>query len=230
MQIIVVVNLCFYVVFQCLDWISVFPYCWLVWPSSFAMTVLCACFVSLEQVVDVELHRDSLGEDYLPASLPPSSTVTLLSSSSSSSSTCSRTPRSVTPTQPALSSTPPITSVGGVHITAAVLSYSSGKMSHDPLGATSEKGEMSLVWLITRTPPEQKHIATHTKPKWNRVAHKSQATYVPFKRYNFTCFYPFFWQFIAYNHHPLCKPAPWFCFNFFSSYLKPMPLVLEFAI
>ncbi|XP_078266841.1 YEATS domain-containing protein 2 isoform X2 [Rhinoraja longicauda] len=97
-----------------------------------------------ETVVDVELHRDSLGDDYLPASLPPSSTATLLSSSSSSSSTCSRTPRSVTPTQPALPSTPPITSAGGVHVSAAVLSYSSGKTSHDPSGVTSEKVKLEM--------------------------------------------------------------------------------------
>ncbi|XP_051874783.1 YEATS domain-containing protein 2 isoform X2 [Pristis pectinata] len=98
-----------------------------------------------ETVVDVELHRDSLGEDYLPTALPPSSSAaTLLSSSSSSSSTCSRTPRSVTPTQPASSSTPPITSAGGVHVSSAALSSASGKMSHDSLGVTSEKVKLEL--------------------------------------------------------------------------------------
>ncbi|XP_059805668.1 YEATS domain-containing protein 2 isoform X2 [Hypanus sabinus] len=96
-----------------------------------------------ETVVDVELHRDSLGEDYCTA-LPPSSTATLLSSSSSSSSTCSRTPRSVTPSQSASSSTPPMTSSGGVHGPVAVLNAASGKVSHDPLGGTAEKVKLEL--------------------------------------------------------------------------------------
>ncbi|XP_062902142.1 YEATS domain-containing protein 2 isoform X5 [Mobula hypostoma] len=97
-----------------------------------------------ETVVDVELHRDSLGEDYLSTALPPSSTATLLSSSSSSSSTCSRTPRSVTPSQSASSSTPPMTSSGGVHGPVAVLNASSGKVSHDSLGGTAEKVKLEL--------------------------------------------------------------------------------------
>uniref|UniRef100_A0A4W3I6Y2 YEATS domain-containing protein 2 n=1 Tax=Callorhinchus milii TaxID=7868 RepID=A0A4W3I6Y2_CALMI len=48
-----------------------------------------------ETVVDVELHRDSLGEDYVPTALPSSASTALLlsSSSSSSSSSCSRTPQ-----------------------------------------------------------------------------------------------------------------------------------------
>ncbi|XP_041038786.1 YEATS domain-containing protein 2 isoform X3 [Carcharodon carcharias] len=90
-----------------------------------------------ETVVDVELHRDSLGEDYLPTALPPSGSSAVLLSSSSS---CSRTPQSVTPSQSAKSSTPPVTSAGGVHVSAAVLNSVAGKQSHDSLGFTSEKG------------------------------------------------------------------------------------------
>ncbi|XP_072330857.1 YEATS domain-containing protein 2 isoform X2 [Scyliorhinus torazame] len=98
-----------------------------------------------ETVVDVELHRDSLGEEYLPRAVPPSgSTAVLLSSSSSCSSSCSRTPQSVTPSQPAMSSTPPMTSAGGVHVSAAALSSASAKQSHDSLGFTSEKVKVEL--------------------------------------------------------------------------------------
>ncbi|XP_067851646.1 YEATS domain-containing protein 2 isoform X3 [Heptranchias perlo] len=98
-----------------------------------------------ETVVDVELHRDTLGEDYLLTTLPPSgSTALLLSSSSSCSSSCSRTPQSVTPTQPAMSSTPPMTSAGGAHVSAAALSSASVKLSHDPFGVTSEKVKVEL--------------------------------------------------------------------------------------
>ncbi|XP_048460717.1 YEATS domain-containing protein 2 isoform X4 [Rhincodon typus] len=94
-----------------------------------------------ETVVDVELHRDSLGEDYLPTALAPSgSSTVLLSSSSSCSSSSSRTPQSVTPVQPAMSSTPPMTSAGAVHVSLATLSSAAGKQSHDSLGFTSEKG------------------------------------------------------------------------------------------
>ncbi|XP_048398081.2 YEATS domain-containing protein 2 isoform X5 [Stegostoma tigrinum] len=94
-----------------------------------------------ETVVDVELHRDSLGEDYLPTALAPSgSSAVLLSSSSSCSSSSSRTPQSVTPVQPAMSSTPPMTSAGAVHVSLATLSSAAGKQSHDSLGFTSEKG------------------------------------------------------------------------------------------
>uniref|UniRef100_A0A4W3I899 YEATS domain-containing protein 2 n=1 Tax=Callorhinchus milii TaxID=7868 RepID=A0A4W3I899_CALMI len=42
-----------------------------------------------ETVVDVELHRDSLGEDYVPTALPSSASTALLLSSSSSSSSSS---------------------------------------------------------------------------------------------------------------------------------------------
>ncbi|XP_078065285.1 YEATS domain-containing protein 2 isoform X3 [Mustelus asterias] len=98
-----------------------------------------------ETVVDVELHRDSLGEEYLPTAVPPSgSTAVLLSSSSSCSSSCSRTPQSVTPLQPAMSSTPPMTSAGGVHVCAAALSSASGKQSLDSLGFISEKVKVEL--------------------------------------------------------------------------------------
>ncbi|XP_041038785.1 YEATS domain-containing protein 2 isoform X2 [Carcharodon carcharias] len=94
-----------------------------------------------ETVVDVELHRDSLGEDYLPTALPPSGSSAVLLSSSSS---CSRTPQSVTPSQSAKSSTPPVTSAGGVHVSAAVLNSVAGKQSHDSLGFTSEKVKVEL--------------------------------------------------------------------------------------
>ncbi|XP_067898037.1 YEATS domain-containing protein 2 isoform X2 [Heterodontus francisci] len=98
-----------------------------------------------ETVVDVELHRDTLGEDYLPRPLPPSgSTGVLLSSSSSCSSSCSRTSQSVTPLQPAMSSTPPMTSAGGVHVSLASLSSASGKQSHNSLGVTSERVQVEL--------------------------------------------------------------------------------------
>ncbi|XP_069755412.1 YEATS domain-containing protein 2 isoform X2 [Narcine bancroftii] len=93
-----------------------------------------------ETVVDVELHRDSLGEDYLPIVQIHSSTAMLPSSSS----TCSRTPQCITPTQLALSSTPPITSAGGVHVSAAGLNSASGKMPHDPLGISTDKVKLEL--------------------------------------------------------------------------------------
>ncbi|XP_048398078.2 YEATS domain-containing protein 2 isoform X2 [Stegostoma tigrinum] len=98
-----------------------------------------------ETVVDVELHRDSLGEDYLPTALAPSgSSAVLLSSSSSCSSSSSRTPQSVTPVQPAMSSTPPMTSAGAVHVSLATLSSAAGKQSHDSLGFTSEKVKLEI--------------------------------------------------------------------------------------
>uniref|UniRef100_UPI00398EC6DF YEATS domain-containing protein 2 isoform X3 n=1 Tax=Pristiophorus japonicus TaxID=55135 RepID=UPI00398EC6DF len=98
-----------------------------------------------ETVVDVELHRDSLSEDYLPTALPPSgSTAVFLSSSSSCSSSCSRTPQSITPTQSAMSSTPPMMSARGTHVSAAALSSASERLPHDSLGVTSEKVKVEL--------------------------------------------------------------------------------------
>ncbi|XP_043557789.1 YEATS domain-containing protein 2 isoform X10 [Chiloscyllium plagiosum] len=98
-----------------------------------------------ETVVDVELHRDSLGEDYLPTALAPSgSSTVLLSSSSSCSSSSSRTPQSVTPLQPAMASTPPMTSAGAVHMSLATLSSATGKQLHDSLGFTSEKVKLEV--------------------------------------------------------------------------------------
>ncbi|XP_072429072.1 YEATS domain-containing protein 2 isoform X5 [Chiloscyllium punctatum] len=98
-----------------------------------------------ETVVDVELHRDSLGEDYLPTALAPSgSSTVLLSSSSSCSSSSSRTPQSVTPLQPAMASTPPMTSAGAVHMSLATLSSATGKHLHDSLGFTSEKVKLEV--------------------------------------------------------------------------------------
>ncbi|XP_060690926.1 YEATS domain-containing protein 2 isoform X4 [Hemiscyllium ocellatum] len=98
-----------------------------------------------ETVVDVELHRDSLGEDYLPTALAPSgSSTVLLSSSSSCSSSSSRTPQSVTPLQPSMASTPPMTSAGAVHVSLATLSSATGKHLHDSLGFTSEKVKLEV--------------------------------------------------------------------------------------
>eukprot|EP00062_Callorhinchus_milii_P000318 gi/632934201/ref/XP_007903013.1/ PREDICTED: YEATS domain-containing protein 2 isoform X3 [Callorhinchus milii] len=98
-----------------------------------------------ETVVDVELHRDSLGEDYVPTALPSSASTALLlsSSSSSSSSSCSRTPQCVTPTQPVLSATLPMSSAG-VSVSSAAFSFS-GKLPHDALGLFSEKVKMEVL-------------------------------------------------------------------------------------